>query len=65
MDPRVAQVVLDESDSVVGGIPGFLLSMKNELSSRTQGTMPPMHHPDVWSWYQKILIKALRHCEGK
>ncbi len=29
MDPRVAQVVLDESDSVVGGIPGFLLSMKN------------------------------------
>jgi F420-0:gamma-glutamyl ligase len=29
MDPRVAQVVLDESDTVVGGIPGFLLSMKN------------------------------------
>ncbi|MEN6611575.1 MAG: coenzyme F420-0:L-glutamate ligase [Methanoregulaceae archaeon] len=28
MDPRVAEVVLTESDSVVGGIPGFLLSMK-------------------------------------
>lgn len=28
MDPRIAQVVLTESDSVVGGIPGFLLCMK-------------------------------------
>jgi coenzyme F420-0:L-glutamate ligase len=28
MDPRVAEVVLRESDSVVGGIPGFLLCMK-------------------------------------
>lgn len=29
MDPRVVEVVLRESDSVVGGIPGFLLCMKN------------------------------------
>lgn len=28
MDSRVAEVVLNESDSVVGGIPGFLLCMK-------------------------------------
>jgi coenzyme F420-0:L-glutamate ligase len=28
MDPRTAEVVLQESDSVVGGIPGFLLCMK-------------------------------------
>lgn len=28
MDPRVAEVVLSESDEVVGGIPHFLLSMK-------------------------------------
>jgi coenzyme F420-0:L-glutamate ligase len=28
MDPRVVEVVLRESDSVVGGIPGFLLCMK-------------------------------------
>ena len=28
MDPRVVEVVLNESDSIVGGIPGFLLSMK-------------------------------------
>jgi coenzyme F420-0:L-glutamate ligase len=28
MDARVAEVVLRESDSIVGGIPGFLLSMK-------------------------------------
>jgi coenzyme F420-0:L-glutamate ligase len=29
MDPRVAEVVVRESDSIVGGIPGFLLCMKN------------------------------------
>ncbi len=29
MDPRTVEVVLAESDSIVGGIPGFLLSMKN------------------------------------
>ena len=34
MDPRTVQVVLAESDSVVGGIPGFLLCMK-------QGTLLP------------------------
>jgi coenzyme F420-0:L-glutamate ligase len=28
MDPRVVEVVIRESDSVVGGIPGFLLCMK-------------------------------------
>lgn len=28
MDPRVAEVVLSESDEVIGGIPHFLLSMK-------------------------------------
>ena len=34
MDPRTVEVVLAESDSVVGGIPGFLLCMK-------QGTLLP------------------------
>ena len=34
MDPRTVEVVLKESDSVVGGIPGFLLCMK-------QGTLLP------------------------
>ncbi|WP_292407654.1 MULTISPECIES: coenzyme F420-0:L-glutamate ligase [unclassified Methanoculleus] len=29
MDPRLAEVVLGESDRIVGGIPGFLLCMKN------------------------------------
>lgn len=29
MDPRLVEVVLRESDRVVGGIPGFLLCMKN------------------------------------
>lgn len=29
IDPRLVEVVLGESDSVVGGIPGFLLCMKN------------------------------------
>ncbi len=29
IDPRVAQVVLEESDQIVGGIDGFLLCLKN------------------------------------
>lgn len=34
IDPRTVEVVLSESDSIVGGIPGFLLCMK-------QGTLLP------------------------
>ena len=34
MDPRTVEVVLAESDEIVGGIPGFLLCMK-------QGTLLP------------------------
>jgi coenzyme F420-0:L-glutamate ligase / coenzyme F420-1:gamma-L-glutamate ligase len=34
LDPRVAQLVLDESEKVVGGIPGFLLAL-------TRGTLLP------------------------
>ncbi len=34
MDPRIVEVVLNESDSIVGGIPGFLLCMK-------EGTLLP------------------------
>lgn len=30
MDPALAQIVIDESDSILGGIPGFLLCMKND-----------------------------------
>ncbi len=29
MDPRLVEVVLEESDDIIGGIPGFLLCMKN------------------------------------
>lgn len=29
MDPRLVQCILDESDEIVGGIPGFLLCMKH------------------------------------
>jgi coenzyme F420-0:L-glutamate ligase len=29
MDPRVAEVVISESDEVIGGIPGFLLCLKD------------------------------------
>lgn len=29
MDPRITQLVINESDSIIGGIPGFILSMTN------------------------------------
>ncbi len=40
MDPRLVEIVLDESDRVVGGIEGFLLCMKN-------GTLLPNAGIDV------------------
>ncbi|MDT8358662.1 MAG: coenzyme F420-0:L-glutamate ligase [Methanomicrobiaceae archaeon] len=51
MDPRVVEVVLSESDAIVGGIPGFLLSMKNgtllpnagvDASNAPPGTVIPL-----------------------
>jgi coenzyme F420-0:L-glutamate ligase/coenzyme F420-1:gamma-L-glutamate ligase len=51
MDPRVVEVVLRESDAIVGGIPGFLLSMKNgtllpnagvDASNAPPGTVIPL-----------------------
>lgn len=51
MDPRVVEVVLQESDRVVGGIPGFLLSLKNgtllpnagvDLSNAPPGAVLPL-----------------------
>jgi len=51
MDPRVAEVVLTESDSVIGGIPGFLLCMKDgtllpnagvDASNAPPGTIVPL-----------------------
>jgi coenzyme F420-0:L-glutamate ligase/coenzyme F420-1:gamma-L-glutamate ligase len=29
MDPRLTEIVLEESDDIIGGIPGYLLCMKN------------------------------------
>lgn len=42
MDPAVAEVVLRESDSIVGGIPGFLLCMKGGTLLPNAGVMLPM-----------------------
>ena len=51
MDPRLAEVVLGESDAVVGGVKGFLLSMKQgtllpnagvDLSNTPPGTALPL-----------------------
>lgn len=51
LDPRVAEVVIQESDAVVGGIPGFLLCMKAgtllpnagvDMSNTPPGTALPL-----------------------
>ncbi|HMA05231.1 MAG TPA: coenzyme F420-0:L-glutamate ligase [Methanomicrobiales archaeon] len=51
MDPRLAEVVLGESDAVVGGVAGFLLTMKQgtllpnagvDLSNTPPGTALPL-----------------------
>jgi coenzyme F420-0:L-glutamate ligase len=57
MDPRLAEVVLSESDAVVGGVKGFLLTMKQgtllpnagvDLSNTPPGTALPLpRDPDA------------------
>jgi coenzyme F420-0:L-glutamate ligase / coenzyme F420-1:gamma-L-glutamate ligase len=57
MDPREVEVVLQESDSIVGGISGFLLCMKNgtllpnagvDASNAPPGYLVPLpHDPDA------------------
>jgi coenzyme F420-0:L-glutamate ligase/coenzyme F420-1:gamma-L-glutamate ligase len=51
LDPREAEVVIQESDSIVGGVPGFLLCMKNgtllpnagvDASNAPQGYLVPL-----------------------
>jgi coenzyme F420-0:L-glutamate ligase len=72
MDPRVAEVVLRESDSVVGGIPGFLLCIKNgtllpnagvDASNAPPGCVTPLPaDPDR----SALTIKdAIRNLTGK
>jgi len=69
MDPRTAEVVLRESDSVVGGIPGFLLCMKNgtllpnagvDASNAPPGCVTPLPaDPDKSAASIKEAIKGL------
>ena len=57
MDPRTAEVVIRESDSIVGGIPGFLLCMKGgtllpnagvDASNAPPGCVTPLpENPDA------------------
>ncbi len=61
MDPRVAEVVISESDEVIGGIPGFLLSLKDgtllpnagvDGSNAPDGTIIPLPLDPNASAYQ-------------
>ncbi|HIJ06202.1 MAG: F420-dependent oxidoreductase [Methanomicrobiales archaeon 53_19] len=61
MDPRVAEVVISESDEVIGGIPGFLLCLKDgtllpnagvDGSNAPEGTIIPLPHDPNASAYR-------------
>ena len=68
MDPRTVEVVLNESNSVVGGIPGFLLCMKAgtllpnagvDASNAPTGCVTPLpKDPDQ----SALVIKAVIEC---
>ena len=69
MDPRTVEVVLKESDSVVGGIPGFLLCMKHgtllpnagvDASNAPLGCVTPLpKNPDHSALTIKHAIEAM------
>ncbi|MFA5331684.1 MAG: coenzyme F420-0:L-glutamate ligase [Methanoregula sp.] len=71
MDPRTVEVVLAESDSVVGGIPGFLLCMKQgtllpnagvDASNAPPGCIVPLpQNPDASA--KRIRAKIEKTCE--
>ena len=68
MDPRTVEVVLQESDSIVGGIPGFLLCMKGgtllpnagvDASNAPPGCVTPLpKNPDLSALTIKNIIKG-------
>ena len=55
MDPREVEVVINESDSIVGGIQGFLLCMKNGTLLPNAGVDASNAPPGTWSRYPKTL----------
>jgi coenzyme F420-0:L-glutamate ligase/coenzyme F420-1:gamma-L-glutamate ligase len=69
MDPRTVEVVLRESDSIVGGIPGFLLCMKHgtllpnagvDASNAPLGCVTPLpKNPDHSALTIKHAIEAM------
>jgi coenzyme F420-0:L-glutamate ligase/coenzyme F420-1:gamma-L-glutamate ligase len=72
MDPRLAEVVLGESDAVVGGVAGFLLSLKQgtllpnagvDLSNTPPGTALPLPRDPDGSAAR--IRKAIREQTGK
>lgn len=72
MDPRVAEVVISESDEVIGGIPGFLLSLKDgtllpnagvDGSNAPDGTIIPLPIDPNASAYR--IRKAIQERTGR
>jgi coenzyme F420-0:L-glutamate ligase len=73
MDPRTVEIVLAESDSVVGGIPGFLLCMKAgtllpnagvDASNAPPGCVTPLPvDPDASATAIKVSIE--RECNAR
>jgi len=69
MDPRTVEIVLQESDSIVGGIPGFLLCMKHgtllpnagvDASNAPLGCVTPLpKNPDHSALTIKHAIEAM------
>jgi coenzyme F420-0:L-glutamate ligase len=73
MDPQVAEVVLTESDSIVGGIPGFLLCMKEgtllpnagvDASNAPPGSVVPLP-ADPNASAMRIQNEIARRCHAK
>jgi coenzyme F420-0:L-glutamate ligase len=47
LDPRIAEVIIAESDDILGGIPGFLLTTRGNLVLPNAG-MDESNAPDGW-----------------
>ena len=70
MDPKIAQITLRESDYILGGIPGFLLSIRDGMIAPNAGidksNVPPgfvIPYPnDAFKTAENLRLKFLLNC---
>jgi len=63
MDPRLCELVIRESDEVIGGVPGFLLTLRDGLLTPNAGIDKSNIGPGkvvLYPWHPELLAECIR-----